>query len=56
MYYASGTSIREFPDDGKVLIRVLKDQGKEILKVHAAETRDESVSPEFSILRLKKLC
>jgi len=44
MYFASGTSIRSFPDEGRVLIRILKDQGNEILKGHNNENRDEIVS------------
>ena len=52
MYYASGTSIRSFPQDGKVLTRVLKDQGQEILRGHNAENRDEVVC-YYSTLKLK---
>lgn len=28
MYYASGTSLAKFPDDGIIVTQTLKDQGK----------------------------
>lgn len=56
MYYASGTSIRSFPQDGKVLTRVLKDQGQEILRGHNAENRDEVLdSRNVAILGLAEV-
>uniref|UniRef100_A0A8W8JSW4 Membrane-bound transcription factor site-1 protease n=1 Tax=Magallana gigas TaxID=29159 RepID=A0A8W8JSW4_MAGGI len=32
MYYASGTSLAKFPDDGIIVTQTLKDQGHEVLK------------------------
>lgn len=41
MYFASGTSIIGFPDDGKVIMKSLKDQGAEIIK-DQNDARDDS--------------
>ena len=44
MYYASGTSIRSFPDEGRVLTRVLKDQGQEVIRGNSADGQTEVIS------------
>jgi len=44
MYYASGTSIINFPSDGLLVSRSLKDQGQEVLK------EDARMVPEVPIL------
>ena len=41
MYFASGTSIRSFPEDGRVLTRVLRDQGQEVLRGNSADGQIE---------------
>ncbi|XP_005107775.1 membrane-bound transcription factor site-1 protease [Aplysia californica] len=40
MYYASGTSISQFPEDGLLLTETLKNQGFEVIKANTWTARD----------------
>ncbi|CAG0885029.1 unnamed protein product [Darwinula stevensoni] len=44
MYYASGTNIARFPEEGRVIVQTLKDQGVEVLE------GDTTVSEKGAIL------